>query len=262
MKGKTSMQDSPKKRVRRHLPRAARIGAVGAIVVARIAIGPLLAPDEPPTPATAAAAAALPADTAGQSATSGQPGKAGEARKAVQAPQSSPSRPSGQPQAQRVAAPSTSTLMPHLVWSGQQTFTPTAVQMQHAREIVQAGQRMKLPPRAYVIAVATSIQETKLYNYGNLGAANDHDSLGLFQQRPSSGWGRPAELTNPQYAATAFYKALKRVPGWQNMSLTWAAQAVQVSAFPTRYAQWELQAAHLVQAVYGAGPLAAVANGG
>ncbi|MFC0565716.1 hypothetical protein ACFFHU_16455, partial [Plantactinospora siamensis] len=78
-----------------------------------------------------------------------------------------------------------------------------------------------------------------------LGDANDHDSLGLFQQRPTSGWGSPEQITNPQYATTAFQKALKDVPGWQDMPLTDAAQKVQVSAYPDAYAQWESQAADL-----------------
>ncbi|MEV4760989.1 hypothetical protein AB0J86_38730, partial [Micromonospora sp. NPDC049559] len=70
--------------------------------------------------------------------------------------------------------------------------------------------------------------------------------LGLFQQRPSSGWGEPKQLTDPEYATAAFEKALKQVDGWHDMPLTDAAQAVQVSAFPMAYAQWEQQAADLV----------------
>ena len=115
---------------------------------------------------------------------------------------------------------------------------------------------MKLPPRAWVIAIATSMQESQLKNIGDLGDANDHDSLGLFQQRPSSGWGTPDQLTNPQYAATAFYKGLIDVKGYDKMPLTDAAQAVQVSAFPDHYAKWETAAGHMVEAYYGAGPYA------
>ncbi|MET7752932.1 hypothetical protein ABZS42_31155, partial [Micromonospora sp. NPDC005367] len=81
---------------------------------------------------------------------------------------------------------------------------------------------------------------------GHLGDANDHDSLGLFQQRPSSGWGSPEQITDPQYATTAFLKGLKQVDGWHDMPLTQAAQTVQVSAYPDAYAQWEQQAADLV----------------
>ena len=90
------------------------------------------------------------------------------------------------------------------------------------------------------------MQETHLKNYGNLGNHNDHDSLGLFQQRPSAGWGSPSEIVNPDYAATKFYKALVHVQNWNKLPLTVAAQKVQVSAFGDRYAQWESQAANLV----------------
>ena len=69
---------------------------------------------------------------------------------------------------------------------------------------------MHLPPRAWVIALATSMQESQLKNLGDLGDANDHDSLGLFQQRPSSGWGTPEQVTNPTTPPTAFYKAPDR----------------------------------------------------
>jgi hypothetical protein len=101
-----------------------------------------------------------------------------------------------------------------------------------------------------VIAVATSLQESKLNNFGDLGDLNDHDSLGLFQQRPSSGWGAPDQLTNPDYATRAFLNALTQVPGWQTMPLTDAAQTVQVSAFGGAYAQWEQEAADIVRDNY------------
>jgi hypothetical protein len=157
--------------------------------------------------------------------------------------------------------PTPAQLMPEGMPTGQSTFIPTTVQMGNARAIIQTGQQLNLPPRAWVIAVATSLQETKLVNYGNLGDANDHDSLGLFQQRPSSGWGSPDQLTDPHYAATAFYRALVQVPGWQNLPLTVAAQDVQVSAFGDRYAQWEKQATDMVLAQYGVGPYWGVAAG-
>ncbi len=91
------------------------------------------------------------------------------------------------------------------------------------------------------------MQESRLYNLGDLGANNDHDSLGLFQQRPSMGWGTPAEVTDPVYAATAFYLALQSVPRWKSMSITAAAQSVQRSAYPNAYAQWEADATALAQ---------------
>ncbi|NES32015.1 hypothetical protein G3561_31240, partial [Micromonospora terminaliae] len=78
------------------------------------------------------------------------------------------------------------------------------------------------------------------------GDKNDHDSLGLFQQRPSSGWGTPEQITNPEYSTLAFLKGLKQVDGWDKMPLTEAAQTVQVSAYPDAYAQWEQQATDIV----------------
>jgi hypothetical protein len=144
--------------------------------------------------------------------------------------------------------------------AGQSRIDLTPDQMRNARAIVQAGQALGLQPRAWVIAVSTSLQESKLTNLGNLGDANDHDSLGLFQQRPTSGWGTADQITNPTYAATAFYKALTQVPGWQSMAVTDAAQTVQVSAFGDAYAQWEQQAGDIISGLYGYGPYAQLAN--
>jgi hypothetical protein len=159
-----------------------------------------------------------------------------------------------------VAAPTLQQLHPIGTPVGQATLPLSPDLMKNAQAIIQAGQAMGLPPRAWVIAVATSIQETKLVNYGNLGASNDSDSLGLFQQRPSSGWGSPAQLQDPRYAATAFYKALIQVPNWDKMPLTAAAQAVQVSAYPDRYAQWEAQAGDIVRGFFGQGPVVSIAH--
>jgi len=142
----------------------------------------------------------------------------------------------------------------------QQSLTPTKEQLANAKAIMDAGQKMHLPARAWVIAIATSMQESQLKNIGDLGGANDHDSLGLFQQRPSSGWGTPDQLTNPEYAATAFYKGLVDVNGWFSMPLTDAAQAVQVSAFPDHYAKWETVADNMVNGFYGSGPYANTAK--
>jgi hypothetical protein len=146
--------------------------------------------------------------------------------------------------------PSPSQLMPDGVPGGQSQIALDGAQVDNAKAIIKATKEDKMPPRAAVIAVATSMQETKLTNYGNLGTANDHDSLGLFQQRPSAGWGSPDQLTNPDYATKAFLNGLKNVNGWQSIPLTDAAQAVQNSAFGDRYAQWEQQAAQLVHDNY------------
>ena len=118
-------------------------------------------------------------------------------------------------------------------------------QLTHASVIVEVGRELDVPPHGWVVAVATAIQESGLRNlqYG------DRDSLGLFQQRPSQGWGSESEITDPEYAATQFYEHLKEVSGWQDMSLTHAAQAVQRSAFPEAYAAHESDARYLVAAV-------------
>jgi murein DD-endopeptidase MepM/ murein hydrolase activator NlpD len=125
----------------------------------------------------------------------------------------------------------------------------TDQQMGHAATIVRAGQEMNVPPRGLVIAVATALQESGLRNHGDLGAANDHDSLGLFQQRPSMGWGTPDQVRDPRYAATAFYQRLLKVPNWQNLPLTVAAQAVQRSAYANAYADDEPAASRIVNAL-------------
>lgn len=104
-----------------------------------------------------------------------------------------------------------------------------------------------MPLYAAVIATATAMQESSLVN---LTRATDHDSLGLFQQRPSMGWGTPAQLTDPTYATNAFLAALMTyAPHYLSQSLWASAQAVQRSGFPTAYAQWEAQAARMVHAI-------------
>ncbi|WP_030491018.1 hypothetical protein [Micromonospora chokoriensis] len=133
-------------------------------------------------------------------------------------------------------------------------------QMDNAKIIVDVGLEMKMPRRALVVALSTAMQESNLYNlasavlpesaqYPNQGSGSDHDSVGLFQQRPSSGWGTVAQLMRPSYAARAFYTALNEIPGWQDMSVTAAAQAVQISAFPDAYAQHEDRATTVVAAL-------------
>ncbi|MDZ5447265.1 C40 family peptidase [Micromonospora sp. 4G57] len=133
-------------------------------------------------------------------------------------------------------------------WSSEQTA--------NAAVIVAVGGERKVPPRGWVIALATAMQESGLRNL----PGGDRDSVGLFQQRPSQGWGTPAELRDPRYAAGTFYTALLAVDGWQAMALTDAAQAVQRSAFPGAYAKWEDDAVALVRVLAGgtpAGPVAA-----
>ncbi|WP_431932691.1 hypothetical protein [Micromonospora sp. RP3T] len=128
----------------------------------------------------------------------------------------------------------------------QSTINLNDEQTANVKAIIAATKKAGLPERAAVISIATSLQESKLENLGHLGDRNDHDSLGLFQQRPSSGWGTPEQITDPEYSTLAFLKGLKQVDGWQDMPLTKAAQTVQVSAYPDAYAQWEKQATDLV----------------
>jgi hypothetical protein len=119
-------------------------------------------------------------------------------------------------------------------------------QTDNAAIIVAVGQRQQVPARGWVIAVATAMTESRLINSGT---ATDHDSVGLFQQRPSQGWGTPAQLVDPVYASQKFYAALTKVKNWQKLPLTEAAQAVQKSAFPDRYADYETDAKKVVTAV-------------
>ncbi len=134
----------------------------------------------------------------------------------------------------------------------------SAAQVRHATTIIRVGQQMKVPPRGWVIAVATAIQESQLTNLGHLGERNDHDSQGLFQQRPSQGWGTVAQIRDPRYASRSFYTRLVKVRGWQSLPLTVAAQKVQRSAFPDAYAKHEGAASRLVDEVSGGAAKVAV----
>jgi hypothetical protein len=120
-------------------------------------------------------------------------------------------------------------------------------QAENATTIAAVGKREGLADHAVTVALTAALQESKLRNlpYGDL------DSLGLFQQRPSQGWGLPAQVVVPSYAAAAFYRALVKVPGWEVMPVGDAAQAVQRSAAPDAYAPWEHQARVLADALTG-----------
>jgi len=120
---------------------------------------------------------------------------------------------------------------------------------QNATAIITVGREVGANDEALVIALATAAQESGLRNLDH----GDRDSLGLFQQRPSTGWGSPAQVMNVDYAIRAFFlgagnpktgttRGLFDVPGWESMSVNDAAQAVQISAFPTHYAKWEASA--------------------
>ena len=128
---------------------------------------------------------------------------------------------------------------------GTATFDPE--QMGNAATIAAVGLRRGLPTQALVVALATAQQESKLENL----SGGDRDSIGLFQQRPSQGWGTPAQLGDPRYAAGKFYDALLKVRGWQQLSVAQAAQAVQKSADGSAYARWEDKARILATALAG-----------
>ncbi|MFI6713542.1 C40 family peptidase [Nonomuraea sp. NPDC050478] len=120
-------------------------------------------------------------------------------------------------------------------------------QQANATLIVEIAMERNLPARAAVIALATALQESKLRNlpYGHL------DSLGLFQQRPSQGWGTAEQVLDPRYATSTFYDRLVKVRRWEQLPLTRSAQAVQHSGYPDAYAQWEPMAQRIVDALAG-----------
>jgi hypothetical protein len=132
------------------------------------------------------------------------------------------------------------------------TFTLDADQATNATTITAVGKRIGLPDHAVTVALAAALQESKLHNL----SSGDRDSLGLFQQRPSQGWGTAAQVQNPVYAATAFFTHLAKVDGWQNLSVAAAAQAVQHSSAPDAYAKWVTEAQSTAIATTGERPAA------
>lgn len=129
--------------------------------------------------------------------------------------------------------------------SGTVNLEPT--QIANAATIAAVGIRREVPDQAIVIALATALQESKLENLDG----GDRDSVGLFQQRTSQGWGTPEQISDPRYAAGRFYTALLKVKGWQTMRVTEAAQRVQRSAFPEAYEKWADKSAVLAEALGG-----------
>jgi hypothetical protein len=104
-------------------------------------------------------------------------------------------------------------LLPNGVPAGQSEIPLSGEQKANAKAIIEATKKAGMDERAAVVAIATSLQESKLENLGHLGDRNDHDSQGLFQQRPSSGWGTVEQITDPEYSTTAFLTGLKQVDG-------------------------------------------------
>lgn len=134
-----------------------------------------------------------------------------------------------------------------VVGSGGTTYSLTPEQASNAATISAVGTSRGMPERAVTIALATALQESALRNirYG------DRDSLGLFQQRPSQGWGTPRQILDPVFSAHRFYERLAEVPGYSRLPLTVAAQRVQRSGFPQAYAKHEPDAALLAAALTG-----------
>lgn len=134
--------------------------------------------------------------------------------------------------------------------TGPQTnATWSAAQLRNASTITNVARTRKLAPRAAVIAVATAMQESTLNNLDH----GDSDSVGLFQQRPSQGWGSVAQLTDPVYAAGKFYDSLVKVANWQTKPLTNVAATIQRPAEKYRgeYAKWETASGALVSKTWG-----------
>ncbi|MDH6628140.1 hypothetical protein M2271_005972 [Streptomyces sp. LBL] len=127
------------------------------------------------------------------------------------------------------------------------TYEFTPEQAVNAAKITAVGTGRGMPQRAVTIALATALQESGLRNIRH----GDRDSLGLFQQRPSQGWGTPAEIMDPTHSAGAFYTHLAKVPDYMDLPLTVAAQRVQRSGFPTAYAKHEPDATMLAAALTG-----------
>jgi hypothetical protein len=132
------------------------------------------------------------------------------------------------------------------------TVELTQEQAENAALITGISIQRGLPARAASIALATAYQESKILNIEH----GDRDSIGLFQQRPSQGWGSIEEILDPVHSTHAFYDALVRIEGYETMAITEAAQAVQRSAYPDAYADHEADARALASALTGNSPRA------
>ena len=135
----------------------------------------------------------------------------------------------------------------------------TPEQAANAATIAAVATSRGLPERALTIARATSLQESRLENIDH----GDRDSLGLFQQRPSQGWGTAREILDPVYASNAFFDHLVKIDGYARLPLTVAAQRVQKSGYPQAYAKHEADATLLSAALLGrdAGALSCTTGG-
>ena len=134
--------------------------------------------------------------------------------------------------------------------SGRTAVALDPQQAQIAATIAGVAHHRRMPDQALTVAYATAMQESHLHNpdYG------DRDSVGVFQQRPSEGWGPASKLIDPVYASTRFFRALAAIPGYRRMPVYRAAQAVQHSADGYAYAQYQTLASRLTTAFTGAAP--------
>lgn len=123
-------------------------------------------------------------------------------------------------------------------------------QAENATLIAAVGVSRGLPARAVSIALATAYQESKIVNL----SSGDRDSVGLFQQRPSQGWGSRSQIRDPYFATNAFYDALQKIPGYQTMRITEAAQRVQRSGYPEAYQEHASDARALASVLTGYSP--------
>lgn len=137
------------------------------------------------------------------------------------------------------------------------TYSLDLEQAEHATTIAATGKRLGLVDHAVTVALAAALQESNLHNL----AHGDRDSLGLFQQRPSQGWGTAGQVMDPNYAATAFFTHLAKIDGWENLPVTTAAQEVQRSGAPSAYAKWEAKARAIAIATTGEKPAAFTCEG-
>ena len=123
-------------------------------------------------------------------------------------------------------------------------------QAHYAALIAGISVKRGLPPRAASIALATAYQESNIRNLDH----GDRDSIGLFQQRPSMGWGTKKQLSNPYYATKAFYRALVKLDGWERGDITEIAQQIQISGYPEAYRDHETDARVLASVLTGHSP--------
>ncbi|MGO3089954.1 MAG: peptidoglycan DD-metalloendopeptidase family protein, partial [Galactobacter sp.] len=138
-----------------------------------------------------------------------------------------------------------------------EVFTPNAKQWKNIQTVLKTVDESGMGKRAAIITMETVLVESKGRNYANVNVpasmnlpheavGEDHDSVGLFQQRPSMGWGEPKQLLDPVYATNKFLSTLAKVPNWENRRFGDAAQAVQISGVPDAYDKWESAATAIV----------------